>query len=70
MMLAEFYQAKLILGSATPSLESYDLAMKDKLRYVVLMKDLGKWICRNLKSLILKKRKIKRKLLEFQSEND
>ena len=42
MMLAEFYQARLILGSATPSLESYDLAMKDKLRYVVLNERFGK----------------------------
>ncbi|MBN9336933.1 MAG: primosomal protein N' [Chryseobacterium sp.] len=42
MMLAEFYQSKLILGSATPSLESYDLAMKDKLRYVTLNERFGK----------------------------
>jgi len=42
MMLAEFYQSRLILGSATPSLESYDLAMKDKLRYVVLNERFGK----------------------------
>lgn len=42
MMLAEFYQCRLILGSATPSLESYDLAMKDKLRYVVLSERFGK----------------------------
>jgi primosomal protein N' (replication factor Y) len=42
MMLAEFYQSKLILGSATPSLESYDLAMKDKLRYVALNERFGK----------------------------
>ena len=41
MMLAEFYNAKLILGSATPSLESYDLAMKDKLRYVSLNERFG-----------------------------
>lgn len=41
MMLAEFYQSRLILGSATPSLESYDLAMKDKLRYVVLNERFG-----------------------------
>ena len=41
MMLAEFYTAKLILGSATPSLESYDLAMKDKIRYVVLNERFG-----------------------------
>lgn len=42
MMLAEFYGARMILGSATPSLESYDLAMKDKLRYVVLKERFGK----------------------------
>lgn len=41
MMLAEFYNSKLILGSATPSLESYDLAMKDKLRYVPLNERFG-----------------------------
>ena len=42
MMLAEFYQSKLILGSATPSLESYDSAMKDKIRYVSLNERFGK----------------------------
>lgn len=42
MMLAEFYHSKLILGSATPSLESYDLAMKDKIRYVQLNERFGK----------------------------
>lgn len=41
MMLAEFYNSKLILGSATPSLESYDLGMKDKLRYVPLNERFG-----------------------------
>ncbi len=41
MMLAEYYGARLILGSATPSLESYDLAMKDKVRYVVLNERFG-----------------------------
>ena len=42
MMLAEYYQARLILGSATPSLESYELAQKDKLRYVSLGERFGK----------------------------
>jgi primosomal protein N' (replication factor Y) len=41
MMLAEFYSSKIILGSATPSLESYDLAMKDKIRYVPLNERFG-----------------------------
>ncbi len=41
MMLAEFYSSKIILGSATPSLESYDLAMKDKIRYVRLNERFG-----------------------------
>lgn len=41
MMLAEFYSSKVILGSATPSLESYDLAMKDKIRYVPLNERFG-----------------------------
>lgn len=36
IVLANFYNAKLILGSATPSLESYFLAQKDKIRYVYL----------------------------------
>ncbi|WP_027381907.1 replication restart helicase PriA [Epilithonimonas caeni] len=42
MMLAEFYRSRVILGSATPSLESYDLAMKDKLRYVSINERFGK----------------------------
>lgn len=42
MILAEFYQSRLILGSATPSLESYDLAMKDKIRYVSVNERFGK----------------------------
>ena len=41
MMLAEFYSSKIILVSATPSLESYDLAMKDKIRYVPLNERFG-----------------------------
>jgi primosomal protein N' (replication factor Y) len=41
MMLAEFYSSKIILGSATPSLESYDLAMKDRIRYVPLNERFG-----------------------------
>jgi len=41
IMLAEFYSSKIILGSATPSLESYDLAMKDKIRYVPLNERFG-----------------------------
>jgi len=41
MMLAEFYSSKVILVSATPSLESYDLAMKDKIRYVPLNERFG-----------------------------
>ncbi len=42
MMLAEFYQSRVILGSATPSLESYDLTMKNKLRYVFINERFGK----------------------------
>ncbi|MDO5614830.1 MAG: primosomal protein N', partial [Cruoricaptor ignavus] len=40
-MLAYFYGAKVILGSATPSVESYWQAEKDKLRYVKLEERFG-----------------------------
>lgn len=36
LMLAHFYGARAILGSATPSVESYWLAKKDRIRYVFL----------------------------------
>lgn len=35
-VLAKYYGAHVILGSATPSLESYDAAIKGKLKYVSL----------------------------------
>ncbi|RST26873.1 replication restart helicase PriA [Chryseobacterium lacus] len=41
LILAEFYQARVILGSATPSVESYWLAAKDKLKYIFLAKRFG-----------------------------
>lgn len=41
-MLAKFYNAKVILGSATPSLESYFSAKKDKLKYIFLNERFGK----------------------------
>lgn len=41
LMLAYFYQAKVILGSATPSVESYYAAQKGKLRYVFLEERFG-----------------------------
>lgn len=41
MILADIYQAQLILGSATPSVESYWLAHQDKLRYVPLKQRFG-----------------------------
>lgn len=41
LMLAHFYKAKVILGSATPSVESYYAAKKDKLRYVFLAERFG-----------------------------
>ena len=40
-ILAKFYSANLILGSATPSVESYYLAKKEKLKYVLLAKRFG-----------------------------
>ena len=35
-VLAKFYHANVILGSATPSVESYYSAKNDKLKYVFL----------------------------------
>lgn len=40
-VLAKFYNAKVILGSATPSVESYYAAKNDKLKYVFLGKRFG-----------------------------
>lgn len=40
-LLANFYQSKLILGSATPSLESYFLAQNNRLKYVFLEERFG-----------------------------
>ena len=40
-VLAKFYDAKVILGSATPSVESYFAAKNDKLKYVFLGKRFG-----------------------------
>lgn len=41
LVLAEFYDAKVILGSATPSAESYWLAKNDRIRYVYLGERFG-----------------------------
>ncbi|MBP7172955.1 MAG: primosomal protein N' [Cloacibacterium sp.] len=40
-VLAKFYNASVILGSATPSVESYYAAQNDKLRYVFLGERFG-----------------------------
>ena len=40
-LLAKFYHAHVILGSATPSVESFYLAQKDKLKYVFLGERFG-----------------------------
>ena len=40
-VLAKFYDAKVILGSATPSVESYFAAKNDRLKYVFLGKRFG-----------------------------
>jgi len=41
LVLANFYDAKAILGSATPSVESYYRARKDKMKYVFLEERFG-----------------------------
>ncbi|MCY0968045.1 replication restart helicase PriA [Chryseobacterium wangxinyae] len=41
LVLAGFYDARVILGSATPSVESYYLARKEKLQYVFLNERFG-----------------------------
>jgi primosomal protein N' (replication factor Y) len=41
LVLATFYSAKVILGSATPSVESYYAAKNDKLKYVFLGERFG-----------------------------
>ncbi|WP_292011076.1 primosomal protein N' [Chryseobacterium sp.] len=41
LLLAGFYKARVILGSATPSVESYYLAQKDKLKYIFLNERFG-----------------------------
>jgi primosomal protein N' (replication factor Y) len=41
LVLGNFYDANVILGSATPSVESYYLGQKDRLRYVFLDKRFG-----------------------------
>ncbi len=41
LVLASFYGAKVILGSATPSVESYFAAQNDKLKYVFLGERFG-----------------------------
>ncbi|WP_370898029.1 replication restart helicase PriA [Chryseobacterium gossypii] len=42
LVLGGFYKAKVILGSATPSVESYYSARKDKLKYIFLGERFGK----------------------------
>lgn len=41
LVLAGFYDARVILGSATPSVESYYLARKEKLHYIFLNERFG-----------------------------
>lgn len=41
LVLGNFYEAHVILGSATPSVESYYLGQKDRLRYVFLEQRFG-----------------------------
>lgn len=42
LVLGNFYEAKVILGSATPSVESYYNARKDRIKYVFLEERFGK----------------------------
>ena len=42
LLLAELYGAKVILGSATPSVESFWLAKKKRLQYIALSERFGK----------------------------
>jgi primosomal protein N' (replication factor Y) len=42
LVLGNFYNAKVILGSATPSVESYYNARKDRIKYVFLEERFGK----------------------------
>lgn len=41
LVLANFYDARVILGSATPSVESYYRARKDKMKYIFLTERFG-----------------------------
>lgn len=41
LVLAGFYDARVILGSATPCVESYYLARKEKMQYIVLNERFG-----------------------------
>ncbi len=41
LVLAKFYNARVILGSATPSVESYYLARKEKMKYIFLNERYG-----------------------------
>jgi primosomal protein N' (replication factor Y) len=42
LVLGNFYNAKVILGSATPSVESYYNARKDRIKYIFLEERFGK----------------------------
>ncbi|WP_170227075.1 replication restart helicase PriA [Luteibaculum oceani] len=55
IMLAKMHNAKVLLGSATPAIESYFNAKKSKFHYVPLLERFGKAVLPNIELVDLKK---------------
>jgi len=69
LMLANMHQAKTLLGSATPSLESYYLAQSGKYGYVPLIERFGKAVLPKLETVdIAKASKTKQMKGNFSNE--